>query len=1078
MITPDKPEPGIVCCKDGPRIPVAANGSVLVYLVVVLLIFGVLGVTIASLFKTTTLSTSAVNSSRRAFYMREAGLRYAMSELRNSDFLPADIERLNTTVFKPFKDQTFSFNVFSPWFKSDETKDILNGSTETLNIKVAAGKLPAGWAAKDPNGLWVLNYEYIDIDLTPARNTIDSWSQVDDTTLALTLSSDFSAKTGDRLCLAAEPTAIQTINAGDNLFIVEEARHFFPAKDGAINIGRFDLVYSRMVHESSNNRVRLENITAASMPNSSSPFPLTVDYSSFGTYSGDFIVLSPRNFAVMVTGSSNGVTKEDTLENALNIYDHSTVKPDAANPDIELARLDLETELNTVDTPNFISVDNSEKTIDIGSSVEGQSDFGATWFTGNQGTGGKNPICTVGACDFGLGIRAFFTLDYSGTADGLTFSLINADLNTSSSAGGDLRGGELLGYGGDSRLVANPADASDFLDGTGNGLRPPKLAIEFDTFTNNDTLDFCQGATQEFDNRNDPFDSNRDAVHLLFWGFTSLAMPCRDYTLAGTPVVDHPSYDDNRHDSGESSQAWEPYITGGPVRSTPAVAADGTIYVGSDDGHLYAIDPEDGSLKWRFPSFGSIGAVRSQPAVGNAGTIYFGSNDGRIYAVSPAGAELNNYEIGVGGEEEPDIPVLSPLIGAGGKVYVGADNNKFYGFDADLNKQWEFTAAGKISYGRPARNPALGSEGIIYISHRADVNGRVYALNPAIRETDPLGTLHPVLAENEWEFDISDGNQFMPGIDLSTGTIYSDRFGGRIVAITPAGAEDWEFVMGADFDSTPVVGKDGTVYFGADDNNLYAINPMDRDADFTESTLNPAREWTFATGGQVDTTPALAPDGTIVVLSNDSTLYAVNPDGTEKWTFSIPVTAGLPNSSPTIANQGVVYVGSSSNNSLYAVNDFAEPRNLKNEVITSVLDGSDVRVAGEIVVVDDALDWLNGDSSATDPKGPWAIRLEVFRGQTVNASSKYEYQIHAWVRQCNSLICDNALGTFFADTRVELLNTPHLFQVAELTPAEHSDFSRFLFGFTGGTGSSTSQSAVIADFELSFIRPNDPAANE
>jgi outer membrane protein assembly factor BamB len=1065
MINHEKPKSRSAFWKLATPTLATAEGNILVYLVIVLLIFSVLGVTIASLFQTTILSTATPNDSRRAYYMREAGLRYAMSELRSSNFLPADIDRLNTTVFKPFKDQTFSINVFSPWFKSDETKDIPIDSIGTWNIKVSTGKLPSDWVARNPNGLWVVNYEYIDLDLTPSRNPIDSWSQIDDTTLALTLSLDFSAKKGDRLCLAVRPTGIQTINEGDNLFIEEDARHFFPANDGAINIGRFDLVYRRMVHESANSRVRLEGISAASMPNSNSPFPLTVDYTSSGTYSGDFIVLSPRNFIAMATGNSNGVTLEGNLENALNIYDPSTVKPAAANPDIELARLDLNTELSSIDTPDFITVDDTEKNMDIGSNVEGQPDFGAAWYSGNQGTGGKNPICTVGACDFGLGIRAFFTLDYSGTADGLTFSLINADGNTSLSVGGDLNIGELLGYGGDSRLVNNPAVESDFLDGSGNGLRPPKIAIEFDTFTNNDTLNYCSGSSLEFDNRNDPFDSNRDAVHLLFWGFTSLVMPCRDYTLSGTTIVDHPSYDDNRHDSGESSQPWPPYTTGGPVKSTPTVADDGTIYVGSDDGHLYAINPGDGSLEWKFPSFGSIGPVRSQPAVGNAGTIYFGSEDGKIYAVSPAGAELNAFEI------QANIPVHSPLVGAGGKVYVGADNSKFYGFDASLNREWEFTAAGPISYGRPA----LGPNGNIHISHRIEANGRIYSLNPAIRETDPAGALFPVTAEREWEFDVGDGIQFMPGIDQLTGTIYSDRSGNRIVAIKATGTQDWEFNLGTDFDSTPVVGKDGTVYFGADDGKLYAINPVDRKNGVAFPT---SREWAFTTGGEVDTTAALAPDGTIVVLSNDDTLYAVNPDGTEKWNFPIPVTPGLPDSSPTIENQGVVYVGSSSDNSLYAINDFAEPRNLKNEVVTSVIDGSDVRVAGEIVTVDDALDWLNGDGSATDPKGPWAIRLEVFRGQSLNANSKYEYQIHAWIRQCGSVVCDNALGTFFADTRIEFLNTPHLFQVAELTPAEHSDFSRFLFGFTGATGTTTKQSAVISDFVLSFIRPNDPTAGD
>ena len=63
------------------------------------------------------------------------------------------------------------------------------------------------------------------------------------------------------------------------------------------------------------------------------------------------------------------------------------------------------------------------------------------------------------------------------------------------------------------------------------------------------------------------------------------------------------------------------FKTGDWVRSSPAIGSDGTIYVGSDDDNLYAINP-DGSMKWRFKT-GSY--VFSSPAIGSDGTIYVGS---------------------------------------------------------------------------------------------------------------------------------------------------------------------------------------------------------------------------------------------------------------------------------------------------------------------------------------------------------------------------------------------------------------------------------------------------------------------
>ena len=70
---------------------------------------------------------------------------------------------------------------------------------------------------------------------------------------------------------------------------------------------------------------------------------------------------------------------------------------------------------------------------------------------------------------------------------------------------------------------------------------------------------------------------------------------------------------------------------GGEVHSSPAIGDDGTIYVGSHDHKVYALNP-DGSLKW---SHTTGGEVRSSPAIGGDGTVYVGSYDQKIYAFGP-----------------------------------------------------------------------------------------------------------------------------------------------------------------------------------------------------------------------------------------------------------------------------------------------------------------------------------------------------------------------------------------------------------------------------------------------------------
>ncbi len=76
------------------------------------------------------------------------------------------------------------------------------------------------------------------------------------------------------------------------------------------------------------------------------------------------------------------------------------------------------------------------------------------------------------------------------------------------------------------------------------------------------------------------------------------------------------------------TQRWM-YPTG-LVLSSPAVSADDTVFVGSSDGNLYALDGRDGQARF-IVSVGS--AVNSSPALGSDGTVYFSADDGNLWAV-------------------------------------------------------------------------------------------------------------------------------------------------------------------------------------------------------------------------------------------------------------------------------------------------------------------------------------------------------------------------------------------------------------------------------------------------------------
>jgi len=80
----------------------------------------------------------------------------------------------------------------------------------------------------------------------------------------------------------------------------------------------------------------------------------------------------------------------------------------------------------------------------------------------------------------------------------------------------------------------------------------------------------------------------------------------------------------NRKDGTETAD----YKFPDEINSTAAIGANGFIYVGCDDGGLYAVDTKSGAVAWKYMTEGSL---QSSPAVLDK-AVYIGSEDGSIYA--------------------------------------------------------------------------------------------------------------------------------------------------------------------------------------------------------------------------------------------------------------------------------------------------------------------------------------------------------------------------------------------------------------------------------------------------------------
>ena len=324
---------------------------------------------------------------------------------------------------------------------------------------------------------------------------------------------------------------------------------------------------------------------------------------------------------------------------------------------------------------------------------------------------------------------------------------------------------------------------------------------------------------------------------------------------------------DTSSNTGDLLWRFTPEGQNNYINSPPTVGPNGTIYFGSDDNYLYAVNP-DGRMEWKFKT-GNL--VRDSPTIDANGTIYFSSDDYFLYALNPDGSKKWNALI-KNDNYDMNYMASSPMVLKNGTVYVGSDDSNLYAIDANGNIKWTYKTTSNF-----ASTPAVGDDGSIYLG----AGGYLYKIAPD-------GTLL-------WRFPLTIEWISAPAIG-SSGTVYvpSDHY---LYAIDQDGTFDWMFDTVSDgLPSNPAIGNDGTIYFGTS-GALYAIdNKGTLKWKYEETEEN----WKFSA-------PTLDSKGTVYVVSPKGFFYAFNPDGSVKWARRIAAhaqTSGL-----TIGPGGAIYMG-------------------------------------------------------------------------------------------------------------------------------------------------------------------------
>ncbi|MBF0488537.1 MAG: PQQ-like beta-propeller repeat protein [Nitrospirae bacterium] len=247
------------------------------------------------------------------------------------------------------------------------------------------------------------------------------------------------------------------------------------------------------------------------------------------------------------------------------------------------------------------------------------------------------------------------------------------------------------------------------------------------------------------------------------------------------------------------------------IHGEPCIGGDGTIYFGSWDTYVYAVNP-DGSLKWKYKTVGSIAPLASPTLSTDGLTLYVGSGDphdqtdGTIYAILTFSGNLK------WSKNIDPIRASGAVVGQDGTIYV-CGNKMVHAFTPDGTQLWQ-SASGTAEY----LTPALSSSGIIYTGTGA--SGKIFALSAAtgatlwsyqtgVNPSYPNGPQYGVLSA--------------PVIGTDA-TVYLGSVDGKMYALKSDGTLRWTYTTSASIgENCPAIGADGTLYFSSSNTYLYAV---------------------------------------------------------------------------------------------------------------------------------------------------------------------------------------------------------------------------------------------------------------
>lgn len=286
---------------------------------------------------------------------------------------------------------------------------------------------------------------------------------------------------------------------------------------------------------------------------------------------------------------------------------------------------------------------------------------------------------------------------------------------------------------------------------------------------------------------------------------------------------------------------WKFKQSSSAIESIVTIDKNGTLYFGSNDNHIYALDSLTGDLIWKFKTKND---VKSSVIINKQGDLVFGSMDGYLYSLNKNGTLKWKYNA--------HSPISStPNIDKDNHIIFGDKNGYFHILDTRGDLIHKFRLTTSIE-----NTPIVDQNNNFYLGF-----GR------GIISFKKNGTIN-------WQYKTR--SSITNSLTLFNNTILASSKDWRLYALNLDGKLQWTYQTAWYVTSSPVVGRD-TIYLGSWDWSVHAISLVNGEGIWSTQPERSATMTYFAANIIVDE------NENIYAASRNDRIYCFDKRGKVLW---------------------------------------------------------------------------------------------------------------------------------------------------------------------------------------------------